>query len=294
MNVKEAKRLNLPAILEKLGYKPVRETKNGNELWYLSPFRTEHEPSFHTSFIGGKWIWNDFGDSGGTVIDFVMRHENFSSVKQALGFLKRLDQHNFSFQPPKKAKPIQRELELLSVEAITNPVILDYLTKQRALDKAICITYLQEIYYRNKNTGKTYFGFGMQNESGGYEVRVASDQYPFKSALVKKDISLIKAEPEAVHIFEGMTDFLSLLTIRKLEGASIIMHSLSSFQRTVDVIRQNGYQQIYTYLDNNKAGREHTEKFQAEFDDKVLPQNELYKGHEDVNAYLKATAAASV
>jgi hypothetical protein len=56
MNTDQAKQLSLPELLAKLGHKPIKETKGGFELWYNSPFRKENDASFHTSFIGGKWI----------------------------------------------------------------------------------------------------------------------------------------------------------------------------------------------------------------------------------------------
>ena len=61
MNSEQAKQISLPDLLEQLGHIPVKTAKAGRELWYRSPFRDEKEPSFHTSFLGGKWIWNDFG-----------------------------------------------------------------------------------------------------------------------------------------------------------------------------------------------------------------------------------------
>ncbi|MEL6945651.1 MAG: hypothetical protein AAFO82_23590 [Bacteroidota bacterium] len=140
MNSTEAKKLSLPDIMAHLGYQPIKVVKNGLELWYNSPFRAEKAPSFHTSFLGGKWIWNDFGDKGGTVIDFVMRHENYFSVGQALQFLERFEnapsknQLPFSFQQQKRFKPenfqaerFERELEYLSAGEIQNPLIFSYL-----------------------------------------------------------------------------------------------------------------------------------------------------------------------
>ena len=90
--------------------------------------------------------------------------------------------------------------------------------------------------YRNLNNQKEYFAFGIKNESNGYEIRVASDKYAFKSALIKKDISVIKGFKTngVVNIFEGMTDFLSLLTMLKtdnLHGDTIIMHSVKATDR---------------------------------------------------------------
>ena len=56
MNSEQAKKLSLPDIMSRLGYEPTEITKGGAEYWYCSPFRKEKEPSFHTSYLGGKWI----------------------------------------------------------------------------------------------------------------------------------------------------------------------------------------------------------------------------------------------
>lgn len=299
MNSHEAKKLNLPEIMLRLGYQPISVKKGGNEYWYNSPFRKEKDASFHTSFLGGKWIWNDFADRGGTVIDFIMRHENYTSVSDALAFLENMfgkagmqskSQPQFFFQQPTSQKQnpnADRELEFLSTKPIENPLIISYLTELRGINKQIALQYLEEVRYINLNNGKEYFAFGIRNESEGYEIRVASDKYPFKSALKKKDISYIKgtATNGEVNIFEGMTDFLALLTLEKklnLEGDTIIMHSLATFERTVDFVKSNGYSSINTYLDNDRPGREFNSKFKAEFGDSMDSKSGLFGAYKDL------------
>lgn len=315
MNSNEAKKLNLPDILSRLGHQPVQIKKGGQEYWYNSPFRAEKDASFHTSYLGGKWIWKDFADEGGTVIDFIMRYKNIPNVAQALSVLDemfqgQLTQSSLSFQQQHSAQAeteleitSQKELKFLSATQIKNPLILNYLTKVRGIDRKIALKHLQEVRYKNLNNGKEYFAFGIQNESGGYEIRVASDKYPFKSALIKKDVSLIKgSKPEGrVAIFEGTTDFLSHLTLGKsqiISDDAILMHSLSLYDRTLELISQNNYQHILTYLDNDKKGKEFTKKFQADLAKTdipitVTPQNHLYEGHKDVNEKLKAQIKAA-
>lgn len=315
MNSEQAKKIDLPDLLSRLGYEPVKVTKGGRELWYRSPFRNEKEPSFHTSFLGGKWIWNDFGDAGGNVVDFVMRHEGVQ-FKEALAFLRNLYQGSLfehsgraggltqkpaslvSFQqqseqeetPPEE----QRELEFLEAHEIRNPAILDYLEKQRKIPACLARLYLKEVKYRNKTRNKVFFAFGMENESGGYEIRAASDRYKFKSALIKRDITVIRGRDSKqvlVNVFEGMTDFLSLLVMLKtdrLKEDAIIMHSLSSSNRTVEVIRQKGYAQIDTFLDNNAPGQRFTEKFMAAFLEQVTSHSQFFAPHIDLNDALKA------
>jgi len=203
MNSQEAKKINLPDLMARLGYQPTAIRKNGNEYWYNSPFRSEKDASFHTSFLGGKWIWNDFGDKGGTVIDFVMRHENYLKVSDALQFLDRFSgsvktgNHNsFSSQQrrrefaPGANSETEKDLEFISAKKIQNPLIINYLTQERGIDKNIVLRYLEEVQYKNLNKQRTYFAFGIKNQSDGYEIRVASDKYPFKSALIKKDMAV--------------------------------------------------------------------------------------------------------
>ena len=304
MNSYEAKKLNLPEIMSRLGHEPISIKKGGNEYWYNSPFRAEKDASFHTSYLGGKWIWNDFGDSGGTVIDFIMRHENYSMVSDALKFLDDMygkvgntikSKPRFSFQPQNfqnaKIQQSEKELEFLSAKPIENTLIISYLTKDRNINKEIVLKYLEEVRYRNLNTQKEYFAFGMKNESGGYEIRVASDKYPFKSALKQKDISLIKGFKTngVVNIFEGMTDFLSLLTMLKtdnLHGDSILMHSLSSFEKTLNKIKEKQYSSVNLFLDNNKAGRDCTEKFKTDLGEKIHNQSDMFLPYVDINEML--------
>ncbi|OIN55784.1 toprim domain-containing protein [Arsenicibacter rosenii] len=317
MNIEQAKRISLPRLLAQLGYKPERETKGGLEFWYASPFRPEKAPSFHTSFIGGKWIWNDFGDIGGTVIDFVMRHQGFTRVSDALRFLDGMNQGQtnlmqssqqtiprspdlFSFQQQETDREAvenflpDRQLEFLQALPLRSQTILTYLAQERGIPAPIAQRYLQLVRYRNLNNGRDYFAFGMPNQAGGYEIRVASNQYNFKSALLARDITVIPGtspERKNVHVFEGMTDFLSFLVLNGVHQAPddcIIMHSLSSFHRAVSHIRSQHYQAIKTYLDNDKAGQQGTEKFKAEFGAILLPQGEAFAPHHDLNDLLRA------
>jgi 5S rRNA maturation endonuclease (ribonuclease M5) len=307
VNSQQAKQLDFPDLLARLGHEPIKSAKAGRELWYRSPFRTEKTASFHTSYLGGKWIWKDFGDEGGNVIDFVMRYEN-CDFKHALSFLRNLYQGSLFDQTRIKGQGAfsshQQELEIeedraldfLDAHPIQNPVILDYLSKERRIPPSIAKMYLLEVKYRNTIKEKLFFAFGMLNESGGYEIRSASDRYKFKSALLKRDISVVQGrEPElkSVSIFEGMTDFLSLLVLRsvnQLEEDAIVMHSVSSFKRTVQFVEEQGYEQVFSFLDNDETGEKYRKKLRE-----LLPNiqlhfnNQYYQGHKDLNVALVAS-----
>jgi len=274
MRADQANNIDFPDLLSRLGHEPTAIRKGGNELWYRSPFRKEKKASFHIS-KGRKyaWVWKDFGDEGGTVIDFIMRLHGHRNLKKALDYLNRLYPDEVSTARPVKRVGANtqnfsedRELEFIGAYPISNPIIYAYL-EGRCIPKKLAQQYLKEIKYRHKKSGKEFFAFGMENQSSGYEIRAASDEYSFKSALKKKDITFIQGSRtgrNAVNVFEGMTDFLSLLVmldVSNLLGDSIIMHSLSSFGHTVEFIKDKDYQQVNTFLDNNKSGKEHTRKF---------------------------------
>ena len=174
MNSHQAKQIDLPDLLARLGHHPVKVRKGGRELWYTSPFREERTPSFHSSYLGGKWIWKDFGDTGGNVIDFVIRYEGIS-FKQALVFLRKMypedalrtkSREEAFPQVPKARLPFQqqkegndpnqdydRELEFLEAHEIRNQLILEYLECKRKIPANLAKQYLWEVTYRNKNSG---------------------------------------------------------------------------------------------------------------------------------------------
>ncbi|WP_138995281.1 toprim domain-containing protein [Larkinella sp. C7] len=311
MNSDHAKKLSLPDLLARLGHTPVRSVKDGRELWYRSPFREEQEPSFHTSFIGGKWIWNDFGDIGGTVLDFVMRNQGFTKISDALSYLDRTVGSRpsrpqippgpdlFSFQQQSSRAAAENfsesgQLEFIEAYPIRNPVILSYLSSERCIPPSLAKLYLQEVRYRNTAMNKEYFGFGMLNQTGGYEIRAASSKYTFKTPLIARDITIIpgiSANRSAVYIFEGMTDFLSFLVLtgaKQVSDDAIIMHSLTSYDRAAAYLRAQNYEQLWTYLDNDKAGQQGTERFKADFGAKVFPQSDKFATHKDLNEALRA------
>jgi DNA primase len=304
MNTQQAKKLSLPDILAKLGLQPVKSAKGGNELWYLSPFRDEKDASFHTSYLNGQWIWNDFGDAGGNVLDFVMRHQN-ADLKAALYFLDGL----FPSLPPYSKADTTQAL-LLPETVITQPkerqegktLILDRVTplqamtgyiRERAIDIQIAKNYLVEVFYRNADTNKTYYAVGIKNRAGGYEIR---NPY-FKSSIGDKDLSVIKGRVGGtVGVFEGFMDFLSYLTdlkVDRLEKDVIILNSASFEKHALELIKEQGYTKAHLFFDNDKTGNALTGRFIEHLEGvQVQPENHRYHPHKDYNEMLKSRGAS--
>jgi hypothetical protein len=81
MNITEAKNIPLADWLQSIGINPCK--RQGNNLWYFSPFRNEEEASFKVNLARNEWY--DFGSGkGGNIIDFVMEHQGTDSVLHTL------------------------------------------------------------------------------------------------------------------------------------------------------------------------------------------------------------------
>ena len=180
MNSDQAKKIDFPSLLSKLGFEPVKSGKNG-ELWYNSPFRNEKTASFHTSYLGGKWIWNDFGDRGGTVIDFIMHYQN-TDIKGALAFLEgragaikttptaSINKAQLSIEIPQKETFTLNEVKDFGGNG-SSYALSEYIVKNRCIDRDLAQQFLKEVHFTNTQNGKHYFAAGLKNLKGGYEIR---------------------------------------------------------------------------------------------------------------------------
>ena len=314
----------MPEVLSRMGYQPTSVKKGGEEYWYRSPLRKEKTPSFHTSYIRKDdiWVWKDFGDEGSNVLEFVMRHNGTRDVRAALQFLRNLfpgnsyksmvtrnsniHQQQALFKSQEEGRATNdfntqqhddtRNLEFIRAVPIQKPVIFQYLEEVRKIPRSVFLSFLEEIHYYNKSKKKGFFAFGMKNNSGGYEARSASDDYIFKSALIKRDLTYIKGRAgdfSKLNLFEGMLDFLSLLVLldtNVLNGDTIIMHSTSTFKCTAKWVAEKNYGVVNTFLDNDKTGRKFTAKLQEAFGELIVNQSGQFEAFEDLNEVLKSGA----
>lgn len=292
MNIETANTIPISDVLTKVGAHPVK-TK-GAEHWYYSPFRKEKTPSFHVNTE--KNVWYDFGEgTGGDVVSLVCKHLEHSDVMHSPSEALRWLRNMFATGEIIKSAPHvdysekDRVTVLKDVRKVQHLALIHYLSG-RGIPLAIANTYLEEIRVYNKETQKQFFAAGIKNEEGGYEYR----NLYFKGCVGKKSITFIRGEipkPPAIHIFEGFMDFLSVMTQRegkKLPDDAIILNSLSQMKEATAYIREYGYQTLYTWLDNDEAGKKATTAF-AEFSKtepglKHVPMNEEYTSYKDVNA----------
>lgn len=291
MNIEKAKGIPVAKILEKLNLHPVRS--NEKEAWYLSPFRQEKTPSFHVH--NHKNLWFDFGEAkGGDVIKLVQalleQQGKDNSVSFALKWLDSSIDGTIDYQPPQPQDEGEHTpvLTLKSATPIKNIALKQYLEK-RGIPFAVASKVLKEIRFTNDKSGKTIFALGLVNEEEGYELRNSF----FKGCIGQKSISFVRGsqpKPSGINIFEGMMDYLSIITQRNgqpLTNDTIILNSINCIKQVAPYVKDYGYQFGYTWMDNDLAGKKAIPKLLEIFKAENIahcPMNRLYEPYKDVNA----------
>lgn len=280
MTIEQAKSIAIAAYLQSCGITPVRV--QGNSLWYLSPLRTESEPSFKVNQSRNEWY--DFGlGRGGDIVSLAMRLHGTDSVAYALNAIEsnapNLKPLSFSFR--------QREsfdsFEDITVKPLGNAVLLQFLA-ERQIPTPLAQQACQEVYY--KHNGKPYFAIAFGNEQGGYELR---NKY-FKGCFALKAVTAIQNGATSCCLFEGFMDYLSYKVLKQRNNLTVndrdyfILNSTNNTPKLLD--RLSKYERIYCYLDNDEAGMRTTIDIQQRYGVKVSDQSVHYRGFKDLNDYL--------
>jgi len=279
MALDHIKRISIREYLGVRGIKPTKE--NEQRGMYHSPLRTDNNASFSVNYIQNVFFDHGIG-TGGSIIDLVSRLES-CSIGEAI---KRLETDHFSFHRgenisnDKRVKQIQT-IKILDVVAISNQALLAYLNL-RCIDIEIAKLFCLEVHYSVVN-GKNYFAIGYKNDCGGYELR---NKY-FKGCS-SKDITTILTGQKECLLFEGFMDFLSYLTIKKIQSPSedvIVLNSLSNLPKVIQTLTT--YRSVVAYLDSDEAGRKAILELKKDCKG-VIDQSGYYSGLKDLNEFLCA------
>lgn len=302
MNCEQANNIDILELLERLGFKPQR--KIGKEYQFTSPFRPyEKKGSFFVSHKG--WFDHAEGEGSNSNVDLIKKYLELqgkpSSISEVLIFIKSLgfgggDTKNLFVSDSTKIlieEDEESDLELIRSKPVEHPAIFEYL-ESRGISKGLIKKYLVEVDYKNRKlNNKVFFAFSIPNHLGGFEIRSASSKYVFKSSLIAKSFSFIKGQGgnSTLSVFEGVTDFLSLLTLynsQSLSGDALILNSLSSAKKAIEFIGEQNYTKIHLWLDNDEAGKKMCARFQNELSGDVSDESYRYAPHKDINQALVA------
>nr|WP_297786053.1 toprim domain-containing protein [uncultured Allomuricauda sp.] len=285
MDCEKARNIDIVSTLAKLGHFPVRKTEK--EAWFLSPFRTETQASFKVSLKQNYWI--DFGTfEGGSTIDLVMKMEN-CSVKEALERLSgNMDHFSFHRRPnPTKAEHRVNPIEIIEEKEIEHRALQNYLSSRSISIKTARIL-CKEIHYRIG--GRTYFAIGLQNRSGGWELR---NSY-WKGSTSPKDVSMMGNKSKKLAITEGMFDMLTLMELIPEIGNShdlLVLNTTAFVKRMIKEIED--YENVKLFLDGDKTGLGMTELL-LEKCPNSRNVSSLYEGFKDINEWKVKSAKDEV
>lgn len=274
-----AREIPIVEFLKKNGHFPTKE--NQNSAWYLSPIRKESEASFKVSKILNRWYDHGAG-KGGNIIDLVIEMNNNCRVSEALVILDK-NIPSFSFQQQNSfavLKP-EDEIEVEKVVPLRHPALVNYLLCRRINPSAIS-KFARQVHYRLK--GKQYFAIGLENVSGGWELR---NPY-YKNSAAPKDYSYFSTSKQLLSVTEGMFDFFSLLTLYPAlprKSDFLVLNSVSFINRIQKVAKS--YPKVGLYLDNDNAGIKATKQLMADLNNSV-DMSAVYSPKKDLNEYLTA------
>jgi 5S rRNA maturation endonuclease (ribonuclease M5) len=274
INCETARNFLVEKALEKLGHFPKRTTEK--EAWFLSPFRSETQASFKVSKTKNRWYDHGAG-VGGNVIDLVCKILK-CSIKEALSFL-NTNALFFSFQQQQYFGKKETGLNIIKVQEITHPALIQYLSS-RGISITVAKAFCKEVWYTYKKT--QFFAIGLKNQLGGWELR----NKIFKNNSSPKSYTYIKRNSNQLVIFEGMFDLLSLavLNVTLLKTSDILVLNSIAFIKDVEAHILK-YKLVHLYLDNDNAGQDAT-KYLTKNHNHVIDQSASYKNHKDLNDLL--------
>lgn len=300
MNIKQANQQSLVEILNRLNAKQTLQKED--DIWYLSPFRKEKTASFHVKPSAN--IWYDHGEGkGGDCVSFAVHYLKAygeeHTVPDALRWIKNMS----SFVPyvpmiTKSSKHRNPNFTMKCKTAINATGLKKYL-ETRHIPLEIAQRHLSEIYFDSKKTGKNYYALGFKNLENGYEFRNPVQQ----GCVGVKAISFVRGtipKPEEIHVFEGVFDFLSVITNlngSELKGDAIVLNSVSMVNHLYPYIKNYGYKIGYTWFDNDIAGlkaKQTTAEFFKSEGIKHVPMNGTYKSFKDVNEWLVSSPKSTL
>jgi len=251
---------------------------NGYYGMYHSPYREDNTASMKVDF--DKNLWIDYGtNEGGTLIDLVMKMNNCSFHEAISKFEKDSANKSFSFHGNNFSNKFENKLE--NIIPITHPKLINWV-QERKIDLALAKQYCKEIHYQNQSG--QFFSIGFRNDRGGYEL---SSPTGFKGCYPPKDIKTIRDDNnDSCLVFEGFWDFLSYLTIQKVGKSKhdvAILNSVANIEKAMGFLKKHN--SIYTYLDNDDAGRKATELIKSA-NSTVYNRSTQYNEYKDLNDYL--------
>jgi len=292
--IKILKQFPIEDYLRRKGIYPT--SKSSKCYLYMSPLREEKTASFSVDTERNTLL--DFGNPNEkttSVIDLIMLMDKVNFL-DACRIIEGLDgekktefeMDNSSLLTVKTSESNVKDYQITAVKDLQHPALIRYV-ESRKISLKTAFTYLKEIHYSN-NKGK-FFGVGYQTDNGGYVLR---------SEIMKKPMNLgttgVKTfgvpESKEITVFEGMFDFLACVELckRPPRCTVIVLNSVSNLSKAMPQLSEA--KEIYSYLDNDPAGRKATQKME-DSGLNVFDKSAFYEGYKDFSEFWTMQNKAS-
>lgn len=268
--LEELRNKSIVEFLSSEGHKPVRVTEKNS--WYISPFRTEGNPSFVVN--NEKNRWKDMGEnSHGSLIDLVMKFNNcdFQEACRVLGQKEQINKHI-----PVVVDKIS--IDIVDALPLSDHYLLSYM-RSRHIPDEISTKYCKEVYFyfpKKEGDQKILRGVGWKNQLGGYEIRTVTNKF----ATLPKCFTKIPGDTSKYVIFEGYMDFLAWLTYYKRTEPKYDTYILNGVGMLPILMPYLEGREGYIYSDNDAAGQGVVDTLQQQ------DMREIYNGFKDFNQML--------
>ncbi len=252
-----AKSVDLFQYLQSQGMKPVR--KNSRKAYFISPKRSEGNPSFECDLVNNRWA--DYGEDHayGDVIDYVV-WMNGGTVGEAIDLILQ-EEKLPQYHKPSDFILKENNIDLIGEpEDITNEALIEYLERTRRIPLEVASEYCRQVTFQFASSRwANHFGIGMTNDLGGWSLRSVW----FKGSTKPSGISTVVFDRGVnISLFEGMFDWLSYATLKgKPEETCVVLNSLVHIHMMTEHLR--GYDRIRCYFDNDAAGDDKLEFLMA-------------------------------
>lgn len=280
MNAKEANKISIVTYLDQMGIRPSK-VKAGY-CFYLSPYRVEKTPSFKVHPI--KNLWVDFGDgnSGGTLIDLVLKMNPEYSISDAIQEIATISGSSFFLHSPilSSVKPSEKEppgITIIKTKPLgSNGAITDYL-HSRGISLETASEFCREVYYSIGD--KRYYGLGNPNENG-WAIR-----NKYWKGCTAQGVSHYRNNAAELCMFEGIFDLMSYVEMRKADRYRLdfmVLNSLANLKKAMPEIEK--YKHVNLFLDRDKAGKAASEELVNSLPGS-LDQSKVFHPFKDLNEY---------
>ena len=231
--------------------------KSGKELYFKTG-----DQKFSVSDKG----YFDFkSNSGGQIIKAVMEMEGIK-WKDALDFLQKFSGTSYShlqFQDENKDLK-DNYYHLTTLLTPNNPKLLSYF-EDRGISREVLKENTRQVHYQIGQSH--YFGIGMRNNSGGFEVRGTDSKIKLGNSDITQGGNI---DGKKMVVFEGMSDMLAYIQAGKDKGLEketqrlICLNSVTNVQKFIEQF-QDYKGEMDLCLDADEAGEKATKELKTFF-----------------------------